>query len=423
MIQTQNLPIQKKVTHCRSSEKTIYSIKNTLNYGHLFALLPALFTAMCGLSIIVPLLPVYAERMKASGLWIGLIFSAFSLTRFAAMPFWGSLSDRVGRKPIIATGLLLFSLISPGFMLAKAPLTLVLLRIGQGFCASMVIPIAQAYAGDVSPMKSEGKIMGIFTFAIFSGMGVGPLMGGGLQDHYGLNAGILALSILTFVAFLIILFFLPDSKNSVQIPGKALGYLGLLRNKMFNSLLSLRFIISMCRGAIIAFVPIFAHNNLSLTCIQIGIVISANIITTAVMQVPAGFIVDKVSRKLILLSSGILFVLLLLLLPLVKSYSHLVGLSLISGVSGALMLAAVTAMVVTEGRRHGMGSAMSLFNMSMSLGLACGPLLAGWITDLWSVTTTFHIFGMIGLCSIGLFGIYSCFPDRAEQTDKGAGRK
>lgn len=401
-----------KEDYCRSSAGSVRPINDALKIGRLVVLFPALFTAMCGLSIIVPLLPIYAERLGASGLWIGLIFSAFSFARFVVMPFWGALSDRVGRKTIIATGLLFFSLISLCFVLAKAPFALVLLRMGQGCCASMVIPIAQAYAGDVSPIQSEGKIMGFFSFAIFSGMGVGPLMGGALQDGYGINAGIFVLSILTFVAFLMIFFFLPDCPTSVQTPNKTPGYSGLLRNRTIRSLLGLRFIMSMCRGAIIAFVPIFAYKQLFLTGIQIGIVISANIITTAVMQVPAGMIADKASRKLIVMAGGIVFALILFILPSVESYAYLVGLSLISGVSGALMLPAVTAMVVAEGRSYGMGTAMSLFNMSMSLGLACGPLLAGWIADVWSVTTTFHVFGMIGLCGIGMFGIYVALPGR-----------
>ena len=128
----------------------------------LAVLLPALFAATCGVSIIVPLLPLYAEQLGASALWLGVIFSAFSLARFIGMPVAGYVSGRLGRKRPIAVGLLLYSLISLGFVTAGSSLTLTFLRLGQGLCAAMIVPIAQAYIGDISHEKSEGRMMGVF---------------------------------------------------------------------------------------------------------------------------------------------------------------------------------------------------------------------------------------------------------------------
>ncbi|MGD8833728.1 MAG: MFS transporter [Desulfobacteraceae bacterium] len=382
-------------------------MKVLTNTRNIISLIPALFTATCGISIIVPILPLYAEQFDASGIWVGLIFSAFAIARFIAMPVFGCISDQFGRKPLIATGLLLYSLVSLGFLGAHSVLSLTLLRVGQGFGAAMIIPIAQAYAGEISSDNSEGRIMGVFSLAMFGGLGAGPLLGGILQDLYGIDASIWALSCLTFAAFLIILFFLPEPPITVNTEQLYRGYLALLRNNRIGGILILRFSSALCRGAIIVFIPILAHQHLHVSGSRIGIIISVHIITTALMQIPAGILADKLNRKLILIGGGIVFSMLLFVLPCVKSFPYLLVLSFVSGAFGALMLPAATAEVVTEGRRHGLGAAMSLFNMAMSLGLACGPLLAGWTTDLWSVRTTFHIFGMISLCSICLFCIYS----------------
>ena len=151
-------------------------------------LLLALFISTLGIGIIVPMLPIYAETLGASGIWIGLIFSGFSIARFFVMPIVGRLSDRSGRKTFIAAGLFLYALVSLGFISAKSPETLTVLRLGQGFAAAMIIPIAQAYAGELSPSHSEGKYMGIFSLALFAGFGVGPLMGGFLKDLYGMGS-------------------------------------------------------------------------------------------------------------------------------------------------------------------------------------------------------------------------------------------
>ncbi len=373
----------------------------------IISLLPALFVATCGISIIVPILPLYAEQFDASGLWIGLIFSAFAIARFIAMPAFGSISDRFGRKPLIVGGLLLYTLVSLGFIGARSALSLTLLRFGQGFGAAMIIPIAQAYAGDISTEKSDGKIMGLFSLTMFGGMGAGPLLGGFFLDLYGIEAGILALSCLTFAAFFIILFFLPEVTAAENTKAAHSEYVVLLRNRQIGGILILRFSAALCRGAMIVFIPILAHQYLQMSGSRIGIIISAYIVTTAVMQIPAGILADRMDRNVILIGSGIVFSLPLFIIPWVTSYACLLVLCVVSAAFGALMLPAATAVVVAEGRRHGMGAVMSLFNMAMSLGLACGPLLAGWTTDLWSIGTSFYVFGMIGLCGISLFVTYS----------------
>ena len=78
-----------------------------------------------------------------------------------------------------------------------------------------------------------------------------------------------------------------------------------------------------------------------------------------------------------------------------------------------MLPAGATALVVVEGRRYGMGATMSVFNMSMSLGSAAGPLLAGWMTDAWNVMQTFLAFAVIGAAGVILFAIYSCSPAKA----------
>ena len=67
-------------------------------FGTLFF---SIFTAVTGVGIVVPLLPVYAHDLGASGLYIGLIFGVFSLSRTVFLPYFGRLSDKKGRKPFI----------------------------------------------------------------------------------------------------------------------------------------------------------------------------------------------------------------------------------------------------------------------------------------------------------------------------------
>ncbi len=369
-------------------------------------LLLSSFVSTLGLGIIVPVLPVYAETLGASGIWIGLIFSGFSIARFFVMPFVGKISDRSGRKNFIASGLFLYAAVSFIFIFAETPGVLTVLRFGQGFAAAMIIPIAQAYAGELAPANSEGKYMGIFSLALFAGFGVGPLVGGGLNDLYGMDCSIYALSGLTFFAGLLVCFFLTDiqdCRKSVSQPDKTI--FGVLRNRVVRGLIVFRSTAAMCRGAIIAFVPIFAYYELQLSSSEIGIIISGNILVTAILQAPFGVLADKVERKKLVIIGGIIFSSLILIIPLVKTFSQLFVLSLFSGVSGALVLPAATAIMVQEGKAYGMGFSMSLFNMSMSFGLAVGPLLAGFLSEAFGLSFVFYLFSLIGLLGIGFFAL------------------
>ncbi|MEO8733592.1 MAG: MFS transporter [Flavobacteriales bacterium] len=68
----------------------------------LYILYLTVFVDLLGFGIVIPILPVYAAQLGASPIMIGLIMALYALMNFAFSPFWGSLSDRFGRKPVIA---------------------------------------------------------------------------------------------------------------------------------------------------------------------------------------------------------------------------------------------------------------------------------------------------------------------------------
>ena len=127
----------------------------------------SIFTSVTGVGIVVPLLPVYAHDLGASGLYISLIFGAFSLSRTFLLPYFGRISDRKGRKPFIVTGLLGYTLVSIAFMFSADVNSLIVVRFLQGIASAMIMPVAQAYIGDITPKGREGFYMGLFHVSMF----------------------------------------------------------------------------------------------------------------------------------------------------------------------------------------------------------------------------------------------------------------
>ena len=120
----------------------------------------ALFSVMLGAGLIIPLLPLYAQHLGANRTWIGIIAAGFFIANVISTPLFGWLSDRKGRKVFIIVGLLCYGISSLSFIWATTVYQLTRIRFLQGIAGGMIVPLIQAYVGDMSPPGAEGKWMG-----------------------------------------------------------------------------------------------------------------------------------------------------------------------------------------------------------------------------------------------------------------------
>ena len=165
----------------------------------------AVFAAMLGIGIIAPLMAIYAVNLKASGIWLGVIFSAFSLSRGILMPVVGKFSDTYGRKNLLLIGLFIYTLSSFGYVWSDTISKLIEVRLIHGIASAMVVPIAMAYVGDIAPKGKEGVFMGTFNSSMFLGMGMGPFIGGLINDVAGMDNVFYVMGLLSLFSFLLIL--------------------------------------------------------------------------------------------------------------------------------------------------------------------------------------------------------------------------
>ena len=140
------------------------------------------FIDLVGFGIVMPILPYYAQRFGAHGLGFGLVVSAFSLMQFLATAFLGRFSDRVGRRPVLLTTMLINTVGYVLFAFAGSYPLLLLSRIICGFAGGN-ISVAQAYIADVTSPAERSRGMGTIGAAFGLGFIVGPALGG-LAHHY-----------------------------------------------------------------------------------------------------------------------------------------------------------------------------------------------------------------------------------------------
>jgi DHA1 family multidrug resistance protein-like MFS transporter len=180
-------------------------------FGTLFF---SIFAAVTGVGIVVPLLPIWAHDLGASGLYVGLIFGGFSISRTFFLPYFGRLSDVKGRKPIILPGFFAYALISVAFIFSDAVNTLIIIRFFQGIASAMLMPVIQAYIGDITPQGREGATMGLFNMSLFLGLSLGPVIGGVIKDYFSLQASFICMGLLALLGFFLSLFLLPPTRSA-----------------------------------------------------------------------------------------------------------------------------------------------------------------------------------------------------------------
>jgi DHA1 family tetracycline resistance protein-like MFS transporter len=159
-----------------------------------------------GYTIILPLLPFYAEHLGASPTVVGMLVAVYAVCQLLAGPLLGQLSDRFGRKPVLAVsqgGTLIGFLV---LAFANSLPLVFLSRIIDGFTAGN-LTTAQAYISDVTPPKDRARAFGIIGIAFGLGFLIGPAMGGFLSQfgfHYPIFAAA-SLSALSIAATLVLL--------------------------------------------------------------------------------------------------------------------------------------------------------------------------------------------------------------------------
>lgn len=203
-------------------------MKNT----RLLTIFAIVFVDLLGFSLILPLLPYYAEEYGATPLIVGLLVASYAAAQLLGAPLLGRLSDRYGRRPILLlsvagtfVGFLLLgfaepvgkffsSLLAPGLTNGFVLGILFLSRILDGLTGGN-ITVAQAYIADVTDENNRAKGLGIVGAAFGLGFIIGPAVGGALSQ-IGYSIPAFAAAAVSLSNLLLITFLLSESLTEEQ---------------------------------------------------------------------------------------------------------------------------------------------------------------------------------------------------------------
>jgi MFS family permease len=318
-------------------------------------------------------------------------------------PVWGSLSDRIGRRPLIILGTLGFSISFFIFGIAGDNLYLMYAsRILGGLFSGAATACAVAYVADITTEENRTKGMGLVGMSIGLGFIFGPAVGG-ILSHWGYQVPFYAAAGLAFVTFLFALVMLPESLSEEKRripqgvkPSRWTAFIGTVKY-----LYVLSFFVSFTLAGLEATLLLFEKDQIGATSFQLGIMFAVSGVVGALVQggVVRRFIKRGDESKVIgigLVLSAIGFVLILFSSSLLTASIYLS----VFAAGNALIRPCVTSLI-TQKTKAGQGVASGLSSSMDSLGRIVGPLLGAGIYQ-YSHQLPFYMGAVLSLAALYL---------------------
>jgi len=413
-----------------------------LKKGSLATVFLVVLIDLIGFGLVLPLLPFYAREFAATPVVIGLLYSIYSVAQLLFSPIWGSLSDRLGRRPImlLSTGGAVVAYII--FGLAGSLAVLFVSRLVAGVMGGN-IATAQAYIADVTSDEDRAKGMGLIGAAFGIGFVLGPALASGLI-HPGFQEWVGAMGLtglaewmelrrfglpgffaafLSLCSFLMVLFFLPEtvaresdskeraagkgasgeraagssvtekraagdsatapaSRPSVFMPAfwRNLSAQQKAGGGSLKLLLGALFLLSFGQASLYSAFPLFAESMLDMTPEQVGIQFFYIGLIAVIVQ---GGLIRPLSRWFpeanLFFTGNILMTFGLGAIALSQSVSMLTVFLGIMALGHSLNLPTINSLISKEAGSKSYGSMMGIAQGLSGLGRAIGPTWGGFL--------------------------------------------
>src|SRR5437764_3485024 len=336
---------------------------------------------LIGFGIIMPILPLYAQRFGARGIGSGALVFACSAMQFLATALLGRLSDRIGRRPILLTTMLVNAAGYVLFAFAPSYAVLFVARGISGF-ASGNSSAAQAYVADITPPADRARGMGTIGAAFGIGFVLGPMIGG-LADHYlgHLAPGLIAagLSLVNFVSASVILRESLAAEHRRERPLFDLGHMGeALRRERLRPLMLVWLLAPFAFAGYTVALPLHATQALSWGAKELGwLFVVIGVIAAAVQGFLFGRLERPIGARRLLVVGLFGMGVSIAVVPFVTSSLWIYGWTVPLAFANSLFAPAASGLVSGYADPTEQGTILGAAQAFAALGRSLGPLGAG----------------------------------------------
>ena len=359
---------------------------------------------MAGLTLVAPILPLYALEFGVSYTAAGALITGFAVARLLFSVIGGVAGDRWGARKVTVFGTTLLAISSVTAALAPNYGVLLASRFIEGIGSAIFATTAFQYLLQVTPKERLGRATAAFQTGLLVGVAIGPFVGGFLAELGDFRTPFWAYAVLAgFVAVLAWFFIedLPSRGTSARQVFAAAGQ--LMRSRAYLALMLVGFSMMFMRGgARVTLLPLYAEQSLGFGAGDIGILLSVSALTNLLIVNPAGRFVDRVGRKPVAMIGLTTAAIATAGYGLFESFTGLLVVSMVFGVTSGMASIAPPTMVGDLAPEGAEGSAVGVYRMSGDLGFVIGPLVLGAIADTGAFTAGFFVTGAVMLVAAAL---------------------
>ena len=351
------------------------------------ALIAVIFINMLGFGIIVPLLPFYAKSFDAPAWQIALIFSAYSVGAFFGEPFWGRLSDKYGRKPLLISTITGNCLCYLALAFAPNIWAAFFIRLVGGLAAGNGA-VVQGYISDVTPPEKRARQLSYQGAAWNVGLIVGPSIGG-IFAHP--NAGPIGFQVPLFIAsglaalcVLAITLFIRESKTRDQAithrPSRWGAISDAVGHPVIGRLMLLTFMVGFAFTGIESTFGLWALAKFNWGPREIGVVFAFTGVCAALTQTfLTGRLSERYGEGRMLAIGMALTVIAAAGQPFSVNMPMVIALMCLTAIGQSVAFPNVGAMISQTADPHRQGQILGLNNATGALARVVGPFCAGLI--------------------------------------------
>ena len=355
-----------------------------------------IFIDLVGFGIVIPVLPLYAERYGASEATVGILLAIYSAMQFLFAPILGKLSDRVGRRPVLLASLIGTSIgflimgLAPqmpvGFALLGMAPTLVWLfiaRIIDGISGGN-ISTAQAYIADVTSAEERSKGMGLIGAAFGLGFIFGPAIGG-VMSHISAEAPFFFASAMAAANATALYFLLPESLPHEH---RAEARRRVSVSEIFEqsggwhlkAIIATYFFATISFAMLTATYALFANHRFNFDAIHTGYMFTYVGVLGAIIQGGLlGRLVKAFGERMLAVSGTAIFAASIFALPLTTNLATLLVASTGIAIGNSLMTPSLNGLASKSVGAAWQGRMLGVMSSVASLARIIGPVLGGWL--------------------------------------------
>ena len=371
------------------------------------------FSTQFGVTVIAPLLGEWVKASEVPSFVSALIFSSFTIVSIPLSVSGGIISDKLGRKPLIVAGLLLYAVASALFPFSNNTYDWIFVRALQGAGAGLFFPAVTALLSEVTSYDERGHALSVYNMGLGAGLAAGPISGGFLFDIYGIHMPFFFCVVFALLSVVLVLLFVHEPKTRSKRKKKRLSLSERERKALTLACVVIFFGIGVAAIMGALFSP-FATANLELPDYElstgvvihatgiIGVILSAMFVVFVILQTGFGRLMKRIGEITLSIAGLFLCACGLIVLHFATSIPELFIMSFFLGAGlGAISLGTLTLGSKAAGAGAGAeegaieqkqeqeGRVMGIYYMMFYAGIGGVPLVCGALSDIFGARLLF----------------------------------